>query len=906
MRTNIQGTILCALVFFACVSCDHPYRPDADFVSAVDAGIGSVSVERYSVSADSSSYCTAGSVCVVSLDVINPRSLDISASVRRADESLSSDPVVLEAGKKRLSFSFTPGLAAAGKDIGFTVQISTNSGGRMFSPYALTVPCKAPAVVVQSYSVSYNANGGTGTLPASSGASFAAGSAVSIESGSGLSRSGFSFTGWNTSPDGSGTAYAAGSSLVITSNLTLYAQWKAVTKTYRVTYDANGGTGLVPASSGSAYAEGSAVGVEYGAGLSRAGYSFAGWNTAADGSGAAYMPGATLVASADVTLYAQWSAVIPKYTLRYDLNGGAGSVPASATVSSGTALAVSGGTGTNRAGFTFAGWNTSADGSGTVYAGGSTIVLSSDVTLYAQWSAVIPNYTVSYDANGGTGILPASSGSAYPSGTSVTAADGAGLSRLWFTFSGWNTAADGLGAAHAAGSTFVVSSNMTLYAQWAPVPNYTITYDFNGGTGTLPASSGSALPSGSGATVAGGASMSRAGFAFAGWNTAADGLGAAHAAGSTFVVSSNLTLYAQWTPLYTVSYNLNGGTGTLPASSGTAYLPGTSITVAGSAGISRAGYLFTGWNTAADGSGTDWNFGVTLVVSSDVTLYGQWVAAGTVTFDANGGAGMVSPVTVITGSDAVLPGGAGFSNSGQVFSGWNTLADGTGTAYAAGATMTVSANATLYAQWKNASLAACLAGISAGGSFIITGQLSSNDFADLRLAVFGAGAPVTLDLSGVSNISFSANLFASCAQLVSVTLPSGLLSLPQSCFQNCSSLTTLTLNASLQNLDMYCVKGCTALTQLTVPANVSVLAEGCFYQSGLAGNSGVITFEQSDTAQYYFSPDYLFGSTTSDIFGYGTSPANSATFTIRVPSSAETAYEALPLMSRYAAKIVGY
>jgi hypothetical protein len=149
-------------------------------------------------------------------------------------------------------------------------------------------------------------------------------------------------------------------------------------------------------------------------------------------------------------------------------------------------------------------------------------------------------------------------------------------------------------------------------------------------------------------------------------------------------------------------------------------------------------------------------------------------------------------------------------------------------------------------------------------------------------------------------------MFINSVNLVAVTVPDTLISLPQGCFQGCTSLASLTLDSALQSLDMWCVRGCTSLTHLTVPANVSVLGESCFYQSGLAGNSGVITFEQGDAEWYNFSGVYNFGSTTTDIFGYASSPANTATFQIRVPASAESAYEALPLMSRYAAKIIGY
>ncbi len=77
---------------------------------------------------------------------------------------------------------------------------------------------------------------------------------------------------------------------------------------YAVTYQANGGTGAVPTDSASPYAGNSTVTVLGNTGgLVRTGYSFANWNTAANGSGIPYNPGATFTITAPVTLHAQWS-----------------------------------------------------------------------------------------------------------------------------------------------------------------------------------------------------------------------------------------------------------------------------------------------------------------------------------------------------------------------------------------------------------------------------------------------------------------------------------------------------------------------------------------------------------------------------------------------------------------------
>ena len=116
-----------------------------------------------------------------------------------------------------------------------------------------------------------------------------------------FTRSGFSFSGWNTAANGSGTAYANSASYPFAADVTLFAQWASVPKI--VTFDANGGSGSMSTQSAS-----SATAITTNA-FTRSGFSFSGWNTAANGSGTAYANGASYPFAADVTLFAQWSPI---------------------------------------------------------------------------------------------------------------------------------------------------------------------------------------------------------------------------------------------------------------------------------------------------------------------------------------------------------------------------------------------------------------------------------------------------------------------------------------------------------------------------------------------------------------------------------------------------------------------
>ncbi len=262
--------------------------------------------------------------------------------------------------------------------------------------------------------------------------------------------------------------------------------------------------------------------------------------------GDAYADSAIYDFTADITLYAQWSAN-PTHTVTYANGGGTGTPPTQAPVSEGASFTVAANSFT-RAGFTFTGWN---DGTNP-YAAGSTYTMGLiNVTLTAQWSAN-PTHTVTYANGGGTGTPPTQA--PVSEGASFTVAANS-FTRAGFTFTGWN---DGTNP-YAAGSTYTMGLiNVTLTAQWSANPTHTVTYANGGGTGTPPTQA--PVSEGASFTVAAN-TFTRAGFTFTGWN---DGTNP-YAAGSTYTMGLiNVTLTAQWStnPTHTVTYANGGGTGT--------------------------------------------------------------------------------------------------------------------------------------------------------------------------------------------------------------------------------------------------------------------------------------------------------------------------------------------------------
>ena len=153
--------------------------------------------------------------------------------------------------------------------------------------------------------------------------------------------------------------------------------------------------------------------------------------------------------------------------------------------------------------------------------------------------------------------------------------------------------------------------------------------------------------------------------------------------------AANVTVHAVFTANdYTVHFdaNANDATGTMANQT---FIVGRSQALT-SNGFSRTNYVFAGWNTASDGSGTAYADGASVtdlaLLGETITLYAQWKATYTVHFDANAtdATGTIANQTFIVGRSQALTSN-GFSRTNYVFAGWNTASDGSGTAYADGA-----------------------------------------------------------------------------------------------------------------------------------------------------------------------------------------------------------------------------
>ncbi len=553
----------------------------------------------------------------------------------------------------------------------------------------LTLYAKWTAI---TYNVIYNNNsatysGATGTVTDST--NYTAAQSVTVAAGTGLSNTTGSttyvFTGWNTAADGSGTDFVPSSTFSMPAgNRTLYAMW--VDASIEIAYNANGGSGA-PANANttlnSTFTISSTVPV-------RAGYTFAGWNVQ-DGNpgGGPHSAGGTITPNSNEVLVAQWTAV--NYTVTFDTDGGSTAPSQQTNKNIGNTISISA-TAPTKTGYTFLGWK---DAAGNVYpAGGSFIMGAGNVTLTAQWQGNA--YTLTYDANGGSGA-PVAESRNYTASANLSATQ---PTRTGYTFQGWNTLVGGGGTAYNASDSFTMpNSNSTLYAQWT-ANSYVLAYNTQGGS-TAPSSSNKSYNS---TVTVSSSTPTRTGFTFAGWNTVAAGTGTTYLPSGTFSMpDANVTLYSQWTKTaFTLYYNTNGGQGVF-SSQPVKY--GESVTVDSTA-PTKTGYTFSGWNTAADGSGFDYSprMTFTLNVEANVTLFAKWTAISySLAYNANGGSGAPSGGSYNFGATVTTASKGSMALSGYRFIGWNDRADGTGTTYLEGATFSMPAeNVILYAQWIDA------------------------------------------------------------------------------------------------------------------------------------------------------------------------------------------------------------
>lgn len=661
------------------------------------------------------------------------------------------------------------------------------------------------------YTMSYNANGGSG---APSSESKGSGWDYTISSVK-PTKVGYTFQGWATYSWASTASYHGGDTYKLNQNTTFYAVWSR--NSYTISYNANGGTGAP--SSQTKY---------YGTTLTlssakpyRTGYTFKGWGLYASSTSPVYQPGDDYNYNISRTLYAVWEKDAPPapttYTVSYSANGGSGA-PASQTKTKDIALTLSG-TKPMRSGYTFLGWATSSSATSASYQPGGSYTANASVTLYAVWSCNHPSskkvwdtgcdwrtvcdncgatlssgtlhgpytygdwvyysgsrhsryktcihgdyttteyashntsaqyeqysssqhakysycsgcsssigsksyeshtftsstvngqvvstcslcgytktsaqtYTVSYNPNGGYNA-PASQTKVH--GVTLTLSSSVPY-RFNYEFVGWATNSNSSVASYYAGGSYTDNASVTLYAVWRYKPaTYTVTFDANGGTN---APSSQTKTYGVALTLTT-AIPTRANYRFAGWSKDRNATSASYTAGSSYTDNASVTLYAVWVyspESYTVRYDANGGADA-PSSQTKTY--GVPLTLS-MGKPTRAGYEFLGWATSKGATASEYAPGERYTDEASVTFYAVWryvPKTYAVSYDANGGSNAPGTQTktenVALTLTSTIP-----AREGYTFRGWATSPTATTADYQPGGSYTANAAVTLYAVWE--------------------------------------------------------------------------------------------------------------------------------------------------------------------------------------------------------------
>ncbi len=413
-----------------------------------------------------------------------------------------------------------------------------------------------------TYTITFNANGGSGAPSAQTVKYNGTLPTISVKP----KKPGYTFKGWYDSVSG-GIQYYNASNVAVkkydkTSNVTLYARWKA--KSYTITFDANGGSEAPSAQT-----------VKYNGTLptisvkpKRPGYTFKGWYDSVSGGIQYYNASNVAVKKYDktsnVTLYARWKA--KSYTITFNANRGSKAPSAQTVKYNGTLPTIN--VIPTREGYTFIGWYDSVSG-GIQYYNASNVAMKkydkkSNITLYARWKILYKkqiekSYTITFNANGGS-KAPSSQTVTY-NGTLPTIS--VKPTREGYTFIGWYDSVSGgtqyYNSSNVAVKKYDKTSNITLHAVWK-AKSYTITFNANGGSGTP--SSQTVTYNGTLPTIS--VKPTKTGYTFMGWYDSVSGgtqyYNASNVAVKKYDKKSNVTLYAVWKiNELKIMYNGNGG-----------------------------------------------------------------------------------------------------------------------------------------------------------------------------------------------------------------------------------------------------------------------------------------------------------------------------------------------------------
>ena len=395
-------------------------------------------------------------------------------------------------------------------------RMAVTLNGERYLSEKFTVNYTAP---VTTYTVSFNANGGTGTMADVTDIS----GEYTLPANGFTAPAGKQFKAWSVG----GVEKAAGDKITVTANTTVTAVWENIpVVTYTVSFAANGGTGTM--------ADVTGISGEYtlpaNGFTAPAGKQFKAWSVG----GVEKAAGDKITVTANTTVTAVWENIpVVTYTVSFAANGGTGTMADVTGISGEYTLPANGFTAP--AGKQFKAWSVG----GVEKAAGDKITVTANTTVTAVWEAIEYNVTVTggtASVGAGTPITKATMGTAVT--LTANAAPSGKVFDKWEVVSGGITLAD----ANSATTTFTMpASAVSVKATYKniPVVTYTVTFNANGGT-----ASDVSMQTGADGKLTSLPNASRSSYTFAGWYTETSG-GAQIT--TAYVFSADTTVYAHWT-----------------------------------------------------------------------------------------------------------------------------------------------------------------------------------------------------------------------------------------------------------------------------------------------------------------------------------------------------------------------
>ena len=511
-----------------------------------------------------------------------------------------------------------------------------------------------------------------------------------------FSKVGYTFDGWKLEDNTYENRYVGNLSSTNEDVITLVAKWKE--HTYKVVFNANNGSSD-SVEQEFTYTENKALSINT---FEKEGYTFEGWSTSENGrkeyENSQTVEKLTTIDQDVFNLYAVW--VANDYTIKFDGNGAEGSM-ADLAMSYDVAKQLTENS-FEKEGYTFEGWNTIKDGTGTSYvnkASVNNLLESGEITLYAQWEA--NTYKVVFNANNLTSDQKEQS-FIYDISDEL---DKNLFTYEGYTFVGWSTTPTGSKVyddeQEVNNLTSTSNGIFELYALWQ-ANSYTLIFDGNGADEGIMQSQSRYFDDNNSISQN---KFVKYGYTFDGWKSLDNvDYEDCQSGNLTTINEAKITLVAKWIEhRYTIEFNSNNGNNETKTQSFN-YSESKSLEPNS---FTNPGYSFVGWSTSSDGNVVHEDYKqvskLTIENNATIKLYAVWVAnTYTIKFNNNTGSGIMNDLIMTYNVEKSLPNNT-FTKKGYTFIGWNTLANGTGDSYSNKQIVNnvlEKGTITLYAQWS--------------------------------------------------------------------------------------------------------------------------------------------------------------------------------------------------------------